>query len=96
MNQPLGQYSGLKCEVFESMEILKGNSSKDIMEIITPVIKINLRGTKEKDTKPSRAKALAPKKEKLVFPAYLESLSYSTPACLNPTQDLNPLINKFF
>ena len=22
MNQPLGQYSGLKCEVFESMEIL--------------------------------------------------------------------------
>ena len=31
------------------------------------------------DTNPSKAKAVAPKNEKLVFPAYLPSLSYSIP-----------------
>ena len=50
-------------------------NEKDSKEITTPLIKINLKGNKEKDTKPSKAKAVAPKKEKLVFPAYLLSLS---------------------
>tara|TARA_B100000953_G_scaffold297751_1_gene293167 strand:+ start:13 stop:1272 length:1260 start_codon:yes stop_codon:yes gene_type:complete len=53
MNQPLGQYSGLKCEVFESMEILKGNSSKDIMKIIqylgkTCLEMVGIKNQKEK------------------------------------------------
>ena len=34
---------------------------------MTPIIKINLKGIKEKDTKPSKATALAPKKEYLVY-----------------------------
>ena len=67
-----------------------------IKEIIIPENKTNLRGTRENDTKPSNAKTLAAKKENLVFPAYLASLSYSMPICLKPTHDLNPLINKFF
>ena len=71
-------------------------NKKDIIEIIVPVININLKGTNEKETKPSNAKEVAPKKEKLVFPANLASLSYSIPVCLNPTHDLNPRINKFF
>ena len=53
MNQPLGQYSGLKCEVFESMEILKGNTSKDIMKIIqylgkTCLEMVGIKNQKEK------------------------------------------------
>ena len=38
-------------------------NKKDNKEIITPVIKTNLKGIREKDTKPSKATALAPKKE---------------------------------
>ena len=34
MNQPLGDYSGLLCEVFESLETLEGNGPPDILEII--------------------------------------------------------------
>ncbi len=34
MNQPLGNYSGLLCEVIESINILKGQGPKDILEII--------------------------------------------------------------
>ncbi len=34
MNQPLGNYSGLLCEVIESIETLKGNGPNDILEII--------------------------------------------------------------
>ena len=57
---------------------------------------MNLRGINEKETKPSKARAVAPKKEKLVFPAYLSSLPYSTPVCLKPTHDLKPLIKRYF
>ena len=38
-------------------------NKKDSKEITIPVIKINLKGNKEKDTKPSKAKAVAPKKK---------------------------------
>ena len=34
MNQPLGNYSGLLCEVFESIETLKGNGPNDILEVV--------------------------------------------------------------
>ena len=34
MNQPLGNYSGLLCEVIESVDTLKGNGPNDILEII--------------------------------------------------------------
>jgi len=34
MNQPLGNYSGLLCEVIESIDTLKGNGPNDILEVI--------------------------------------------------------------
>ena len=34
MNQPLGKYSGLLCEVFESVEFLKGSKSDDLTTVI--------------------------------------------------------------
>ena len=34
MNQPLGLYSGLQCEVIESIEVLKGNGPKDLIDIV--------------------------------------------------------------
>ena len=33
MNQPLGKYSGLMCEIIESIETLKGNGPNDILEL---------------------------------------------------------------
>ncbi len=33
MNQPLGRYSGLACEVEESIECLKGNGANDLIDI---------------------------------------------------------------
>ena len=33
MNQPLGRYSGLACEVEESIECLKGNGADDLIDI---------------------------------------------------------------
>ena len=33
MNQPLGNYAGLSCEVFEAIECLKGNGPDDLMEV---------------------------------------------------------------
>ena len=33
MNQPLGNYAGLSCEVFEAIECLKGNGPNDLMEV---------------------------------------------------------------
>ena len=42
MNQPLGIYSGLLCEVKESIDFLKNeNQSKDLFELI---YKLGLRG----------------------------------------------------
>ena len=92
--KPLGRSKDVKLNTFTENKNIK--NKKDIDEIIIPVTKINLKGINEKDTKPSSAKALAPKNEKFVLPAYLSSLSYSMPVCLNPTQDLKPRINKFF
>ena len=34
MNQPLGDYSGVACEIIESMEALKGNGPKDLMDVV--------------------------------------------------------------
>ena len=33
MNQPLGNFAGLSCEVFEAIECLKGNGPNDLMEV---------------------------------------------------------------
>ena len=33
MNQPLGNYAGLSCEVFEAIECLKGKGPSDLMEV---------------------------------------------------------------
>ena len=34
MSQPLGSYSGVACEISESIEALKGNGSDDLMEVV--------------------------------------------------------------
>tara|TARA_B100000700_G_C14946292_1_gene809354 strand:+ start:120 stop:1385 length:1266 start_codon:yes stop_codon:yes gene_type:complete len=34
MNQPLGNYSGISCEILESIEALKGNGPDDLMELV--------------------------------------------------------------
>ena len=34
MNQPLGEYAGIGCEISESISALKGNGSKDLMEVV--------------------------------------------------------------
>ena len=34
MSQPLGDYSGIACEVLESIEALKGNGPSDLMEVV--------------------------------------------------------------
>jgi pyrimidine-nucleoside phosphorylase len=34
MSQPLGDYSGIACEVIESIEALKGNGPKDLMDVV--------------------------------------------------------------
>jgi len=34
MNQPLGDYAGLLCEVYESVESLKGNGPNDLMNVV--------------------------------------------------------------
>ena len=53
MNQPLGNYSGLLCEIIESMETLKGDGPKDLLDIIYYLGDISLKmagmdNTKEK------------------------------------------------
>lgn len=34
MNQPLGSFAGLSCEIIEAIDCLKGNRSDDLMEIV--------------------------------------------------------------
>jgi pyrimidine-nucleoside phosphorylase len=34
MNQPLGNYSGVACEIIESMEALQGNGPEDLMDVV--------------------------------------------------------------
>ena len=43
MNQPLGNYSGLLCEIIESMETLKGRGPKDLLEVIYYLGDISLK-----------------------------------------------------
>ena len=43
MNQPLGSYSGLLCEIIESMETLKGNGPNDLLEVIYYLGDISLK-----------------------------------------------------
>ena len=42
MNQPLGNYAGLLCEVAESVDSLKGNGSDDLMNVVFELGKIAL------------------------------------------------------
>ena len=34
MDQPLGRFAGLRCEIFETMDCLNGNGPKDTMEVV--------------------------------------------------------------
>ena len=43
MNQPLGDYSGLLCEIIESMETLKGNGAEDLLEVVYHLGSISLK-----------------------------------------------------
>jgi len=43
MNQPLGNYSGLLCEIIESMETLKGGGPKDLLDVIYHLGDISLK-----------------------------------------------------
>ena len=43
MNQPLGNYSGLLCEIIESMETLKGNGPEDLLEVVYYLGDISLK-----------------------------------------------------
>tara|TARA_B100001123_G_C15275613_1_gene1012053 strand:+ start:232 stop:1491 length:1260 start_codon:yes stop_codon:yes gene_type:complete len=40
MNQPLGEYSGVGCEISESISCLKGNGSKDLMDVVFYLAKV--------------------------------------------------------
>ncbi len=51
MNQPLGTYSGLLCEVVESMDALKGNGAEDMMAIVFNLGEIALSMANVKDPK---------------------------------------------
>jgi len=53
MNQPLGNYSGLLCEIIESMETLKDNGPEDLLKVVYYLGDISLKmagieNTKEK------------------------------------------------
>ena len=43
MNQPLGVFSGLLCEVIESMEFLKGSSDDDLLKLIYHLGEVSLK-----------------------------------------------------
>ena len=47
MNQPLGEYSGLLCEVKECIDALKGHGAKDLMEVVFNLGKIALSMAKQ-------------------------------------------------
>ena len=52
MNQPLGKYAGLKCEILESINCLNGNGPEDLMEITMELgSKILIQSKIAKDTK---------------------------------------------
>ena len=46
MNQPLGHYAGLLCEIVESIESLKGNGPQDLMKVVFELgtIALNMAG----------------------------------------------------
>ena len=46
MNQPLGNYAGLLCEIIESIESLKGNGPQDLMNVVYElgIIALNMAG----------------------------------------------------
>jgi len=46
MNQPLGNYAGLLCEIVESIESLKGNGPQDLMKVVFELgtIALNMAG----------------------------------------------------
>ena len=50
MNQPLGQYSGVGCEVIESIEALKGNYQNDLMDVVMHIGKRLIYDMEKVDT----------------------------------------------
>ena len=51
MNQPLGNYAGLLCEIVESIESLKGNGPKDLMKVVFELGTIALNMAGENDAR---------------------------------------------
>lgn len=53
MNQPLGNYAGLLCEIIESIESLKGNGPQDLMNVVYElgIIALNMAGQNNAKTK---------------------------------------------
>ena len=51
MNQPLGNYAGLLCEIVESIESLKGNGPKDLMKVVFELGEIALNMAGENNSK---------------------------------------------
>ena len=43
MNQPLGNYAGLLCEIYESIKCLKGDGPKDLMDVVFHLGEIALK-----------------------------------------------------
>ena len=53
MNQPLGNFAGLSCEIIESIDCLKGKGSEDLMEVVFDLGEVacalaNINNAKEK------------------------------------------------
>ena len=59
MNQPLGNYSGLLCEIIESMETLKGNGPEDLLEVVYYLGNLSLKMAGIEDTKEKIDKVIA-------------------------------------
>ena len=53
MNQPLGNYAGLLCEIYESIKCLKGDGPKDLMDVVFHLgeIALNMAGENNPRTK---------------------------------------------
>ena len=58
MDQPLGTYSGLLCEVIESMDALKGNGAEDMMGVVFSLGKVALSMANIKNPKDRMIEAI--------------------------------------
>ena len=91
MNQPLGNSSGIACEVLESIEALKGNGPDDLMEIVFHLAK---EAIDMFDENFSREKF-----DKLINSGYayekFEKMVYSHGGCLKEFNNMNYSHPKF-